>query len=269
MTSGAILKWGVMFQLLSDRLRDPARPAQEPFDPRTPGARELKDQLRHLQRLLLDKERQNEARWQMIRFESFIRDWDTVAAVMPDFVAELRSRIMRDEQRSGYIGARSELTMAAALVEKGIRPARGPTPGPDFVVTCPEGTVVIECTAAHLGVPREDNFAKIEAAIRGKGERNYCGPTALVYVDYTAIAFRGGDSLDPAFPARTKQLVENTRWGAALLGAFMMDSAGLGYRNALLRFDGREQAPILRAFLDEVFPHGKVYLPLVSIPPTS
>jgi hypothetical protein len=121
----------------------------------------------------------------------------------------------------------------------------------------------------HLGVPREDNSDKVEAAIRGKGERSYCGPTALLYVDYTAIAFRGGDSLDAGFPASTKRVVEDTRWGAVLLGALMVDSVGYGFRNALLRFDGRQQAPVLRAFLDEVFPHGEVYLPLVSIPPTS
>jgi hypothetical protein len=250
----------VLARGLSERL-------QHVLNPSVSGAREIKEQLAYLHRLM-EEGRHAEVQWQAIRLASLMKDWDVVAAGMPEFTTELRVRIIRDEVRGSYIGARAELAMAATLLEKGLRPSRGPNPGPDFLVVLPEGTAVLECTSAYLETPKETNFYKIEQAICVKGKRDdYCGSDAVLYVDCTALAWRGGEAIDDTLEARTRAVVENTNWGAVLLGIFMVMSEDSRYGHALARFDGKTQTASLKGLLDKIAPGGG-YRPMGSIPPT-
>lgn len=257
----AVLAFGIVMQALIDRLWDP-------LDPREPGASELKHQLRQLNALLADGD-SPEARWQLTRFESFITDWDVVAHGMPDYMKELRRRFVADEQRGGYAGTRSELAIAAFLLRKGIPLTRCSGEGTDFAVSRPEGKVFLESTSAHLISPREDNFYKIESAIRHKASRLYCGPDALLHVDYTAILRHGGDTLGLDFPARIRAVVASTKWGVVVLSAFMVSSEGNEYYRAIVRCDGPAQTTALKSFLAEFLPQGEHRLAPVSVPPTS
>jgi hypothetical protein len=205
----------------------------------------------------------------MRRFDSFIKDWDIVADKMPAYIVELRERVVRDDRRSGYVGVRAELAIAAYLLRKGVELGRGPQEGADFLVSRPQGTVLIECTSSHLSNPREDNFHKIESAIRRKAKEPYCGRDAMLHVEFTAIMHQGGDPDSQNFLDRVGSVVRDTRWGAVVLSNFMVSSGDSSYSRGFLRFDGAEQAKSLRVFLDEVVPQGRVFLSApVSIPPT-
>ena len=256
-----IAAFGVIVQALSERLRDP-------MDPRQPGAAELKAQVSDLCGYLADGQ-VDEARWQLMRLESFISDWDVVAAKLPEYIAELRRRIARDDVRSGYVGARSELAVAAFLLSKGLSVERGPQEGADFVIVRPEGTVLVESTSLHLSAEREENFYEFESAIRQKRTEPYCGPAAVLHVDYTAVLRRGGDTLQVSFGERLQKLVAATSWGAVMASAFFVSSQGNRYHRGFLRFDGPEQTPAVVDFLDVVLPPGAVWPGLVSIPPTA
>jgi hypothetical protein len=211
----------------------------------------------------------DEARWQLMRLESFITDWDEVAAKLPRYIAELRRRIVRDDVRSGYVGARSELALAAFLLSKGLSVERGPQEGADFVIVRPEGTVLVESTSVHLSAEREDNFYKFESAIRQKATEAYCGPGAVLHVDYTAVLRHGGETLQSGFGERLQRLVAGTSWGAVIASAFFVSSQGNLYHRGFLRFNGPEQTPAVAGFLDVILPPGAVWPGLVSIPPTS
>lgn len=256
-----MLRFSRLVHALSSRLWDP-------LDPNQPGAGEIKKQLERLWEGL-ETGQVHTAQWQHRQLCQFVADWDSVAPAMPAYAASLRTRFLEDEQRSGYLGARAELSLAGYFLRRGVPLARGAPPMPDFVVPRDGEAVLIESTSAHLSSPREDNFYKINSAIRQKTKQQYCGPSAILHVDYTAILNSGGDTMTSTFLDRAREVARSTNWGAVLLGAYVMSLDRNEYCMVFDVLDGPNPSPTVRAFLDEFLPRGEHDLGRISVPPGS
>jgi hypothetical protein len=246
-------------QALSQRLEDPLIPSE-------PGARELKRDLVHVAHMIEASELE-EARWELMRLEDLVTDWDSLVSTMPEYLAELRKRFMQDDQRSGYIGARAELSAAAFLADRKIMFRRGAGGEPDFLLVVPEGRAAVECTSAHLTAGKEANFYKVESAIRQKARESYCNQDTALYVEYTGILRHAGDMVSEEFPARLNDVVSATPWGAVILSCLILRTGARNLERAYQRLDGEREGAALKKVLDVILPPGEVYVGHISIPP--
>jgi hypothetical protein len=269
-TSAASREQQARHVLAFERLAEALSAAlDDPLDPSQPGAREIKHDLVRVAHLIAEQEFA-EARQELLRLDDLLTDLQAVGPHIPGYLPEVRMRLIRDDGRDGYLGTRAELSAAEWLVRHKVNVRRGSEAGgePDFMIERPGGVRCgFECTSAHLTSLKEANVYKIRRAIRRKSRSRYCGPDAALYVEYTAILRRAGEAVEVGFQSRIKRVIQSTSWGAVILSCLILRRGAKNLERAYLRFDGASISPSLRALLDEILPHGEVYVGHVSVPP--
>src|SRR5262249_17903281 len=148
-----------------------------------------------------------------------------------------------------------EVATAAALIAKDLAFRRGAAgKEPDFVLTERSG-LGIECTSAHVKERRDRSLTyKLAAAVRAKLRKVYHGPCTILFLDYTNLLFNSADVAEVASEDAHLQAVaalEETRFGALVMLAYMLDEEAMGYNRAYHRIDRASPPALVRTFLDD------------------
>lgn len=175
-------------------------------------------------------------------------------------LAGFRRELLQPPTRS-YIGPRCELTVAARLLIRGLRPVRAEAP--DFRVPWGTKTLGIECGSAHVRRQRGGTLThKIGSPITIKQQKPYARPDVALFLDITNICHMRADSTDVLQDEETKEVIQATlqpdKFGSVLCWSARFNLNRNRYGFACIRFDSRNIDPALKALLGHVFPLNEV-----------
>ena len=238
--------------------------------PQAPYIRELIDKAHHyhLKREYIYRD------YDLVKLRFIAEDCERVKNYDSKLFKKLKKAILKSKDRCHYYGYRYELFLVSLLIAKGIKfskPSGQRSDRGDLIIDSDRNQIVLEATATCIDkkLPGSDNFQyKLEQAIRHKGtKKKYAHPQNVLFIDASNANFHATPK-EPgmhmfnyaAFVAQN----ENQTWipdaaaqagfGSIILTQYIVrDDEPFfepEYDFLYTRFDSKEIAPELKAFLD-------------------
>ncbi|UHQ18811.1 hypothetical protein LVB87_11525 [Lysobacter sp. KIS68-7] len=197
-----------------------------------------------------------------------VEDLERILAHDENLFRHFKKALRRDRSATAYFGIRQEIRMAASLITKGIDFNK--SEAPDFTL----GELGLECTSAHLvkGAPTNRSLAyKLASAIAKKSQTAYSTRLNVLAIDMSNLLFHEGVGSTTNTLSWTEELqaslqegVNRSPFQAVLCFAYAWVQAGPAggatLSNYYSRVDRDEMDSLPKAFLDNHFPSGSIWV---------
>jgi hypothetical protein len=168
---------------------------------------------------------------------------------------------LRSCNNDTYFGIRFEISVAASLLRSKVTFIK--TERPDFALLESWDGICIECGSAHLSKSKiriADLKYKIGSVIREKSQYDYCNASNALFIDFTNINYHG--TLQETLPSvdelkhYVSDQLERSDFGSVVLWTYIINLDIRRYQWKYTRVDNKMPNPLLKRFLDALYPFG-------------